>query len=510
MSVRVRCAPSPTGPLHIGGARTALFNYLFAKHHNGEFIIRIEDTDQARTVPGAEAYILESLAWLGLTATEGPEQGGPHSPYRQSDRKDLYLEYAHQLINNGWAYYAFDTPDELEGMRARYASVGDVAQKYDASVRIRMRNSISLDPELVKEMLERKIPYTIRLKVPEHETITFVDQIRDEVSFASAELDDKVLIKTDGMPTYHLANIVDDHLMRITHVIRGEEWLPSTAHHVLLYRAFGWEDTIPQFAHLPLILKPSGQGKLSKRDGAKFGFPVFPLEWHDPSGEISAGFREMGFLPGALINFLALLGWNPGTEQEIFDLNGLGAAFSLEQVSRSGARFDYDKALWFNQQYILATEPEILAELAKPVFEANGIDAGQMALVNICNAYRERIKLLPDLVTESKYLFGEIEAYDQDTITKKWTADFAPHFIEIGNILSGIVDFTETHLKAPIMDYIKSNTLKMGVIFPLLRIAISGSPSGPEVFVMLELLGKAKAVERIGGCPDVFDALLNN
>jgi len=507
MSVRVRFAPSPTGPLHIGGARTALFNYLFARHHGGTFIVRIEDTDLVRTVPGAEDYILESLRWLGIEAKEGPVEGGQYGPYRQSDRKDIYREHAQILIDRGWAYYAFDTPDELDGMRARYASAGDVAQKYDASVRIRMRNSLSLDKDLTQELLDRGAPYTIRLKVPEHETVTFVDRIRDAVSFATSELDDKVLIKTDGMPTYHMANIVDDHLMHITHVIRGEEWLSSTAHHVLLYRAFGWEDTMPEFAHLPLILKPSGQGKLSKRDGAQFGFPVFPLEWPDPSGEIFSGFREAGFLPGALINFLAFLGWNPGTEQEIFDIDGLAEVFTLEHVSKSGARFDYDKALWFSQQYILACDPAMLAQAVRPFYLQSALQPGEDYLKQICTAYRERIKVLPELIEETRYLFSDIAVYDTNTIQKKWTSELEPHFIALAKILADINDFTAQSLSAPVTDYLKSNNLKMGVIFPLLRIAISGSPSGPEVFVMLELLGREKTVERLRKAPEVFGAV---
>ena len=505
MSVRVRFAPSPTGPLHIGGARTALFNYLFARHHGGTFIVRIEDTDQVRTVPGAESYIIESLQWLGIKPQEGPAEGGPFGPYRQSDRKQIYLEYAGLLIERGWAYYAFDTPDELDGMRARYASAGDVAQKYDASVRIRMRNSLSLDNSLTQELLDKGAPYTIRLKVPEHETVTFDDQIRDTVSFATSELDDKILIKTDGMPTYHMANVVDDHLMQITHVIRGEEWLSSTAHHVLLYRAFGWEETMPQFAHLPLILKPSGQGKLSKRDGAQFGFPVFPLEWPDPSGETYSGFREAGFLPEALINFLAFLGWNPGTDQEIFDLDGLAQVFSLEHVSRSGARFDYDKALWYNQQYILALDPEELADRAGPFFKKAGISADKSFLVKVCTVYRERVKVLTELPSESKYLFSAVETYDAATLQKKWQPDLEPHFIAIADICHTLGDFSEEPLKEAIAEYLKTHALKMGVVLPLLRTAISGSPSGPEVYLMLELLGREKVVERLRKVRENFE-----
>ncbi len=508
MSVRVRFAPSPTGPLHIGGVRTALFNYLFAKQQGGTFILRIEDTDQVRYMQGTEGYIQEALAWLGLHPDEGPIAGGPHSPYRQSDRKEMYLQYALQLIDSGQAYYAFDTPEELEGMRAEYAAAGDTAQKYDASVRQVMRNSIALGPSRTQELLENATPYTIRLKVPEHVVITFQDRIRGEVSFETGELDDKILIKADGLPTYHMANVVDDHLMEITHVIRGEEWLSSTAHHVLLYRAFGWEESMPEFAHLPLILKPSGQGKLSKRDGAQFGFPVFPLDWKDPNGEFYSGFRESGFLPEALVNFLALLGWNPGTEQEIFDIDGLIQVFSLEHVSKSGARFDYDKALWFNQQYILAIDAKRLAERLEPYLAAEGIEVSPGFLEAASAAYRERIKVLPDFLAEAGYLFGEVKSYDESMLRKKWDSALTPHFEALADLLSGVDPFTEDNLKSAVGDYMQQHSLKPGIIFPLLRTAISGSPSGPEVFVMLELLGRDKVVERVRRSPEVFTGLL--
>ncbi len=504
MSVRVRFAPSPTGPLHIGGARTALFNYCFARQHNGTFILRIEDTDQARYTEGAEEYIQDALAWLGLHPDEGPRSGGEFGPYRQSERKEIYIKYALELIENGWAYYAFDTPEELEGMRAQYEAAGSTAPKYDAHIRMQMRNSISLGDALTKELLLKEAPYTIRLKVPHDQVIGFEDKIRGAVNFASEELDDKVLIKADGLPTYHLANVVDDHLMKITHVIRGEEWLSSTAHHVLLYMAFGWTDSMPEFAHLPLILKPTGQGKLSKRDGAKFGFPVFPLDWQDPSGEVYQGFREFGFLPEALINFLALLGWNPGTEQEIFDLEGLANTFSLEHVSKSGARFDFDKALWFNQQYILTKEPSDLAHMFLPFLEKDGLFADFTYLVKICEVYRERIKVIHDLVPMTRYLFGEIPEYDESAIRKMWTTDLDMPFHQLTNSLSEMQEFTTEKLREQITAFVKAQGLKMGAVFQMLRTAISGSPSGPDVFQMLELLGKEKVIERVGTCGHIF------
>ncbi len=497
MSVRVRFAPSPTGPLHIGGARTALFNYLFAKQHGGTFILRIEDTDQVRYVAGAEEYIQDSLEWLGLVPEEGPRTGGKYGPYRQSERKEIYFKYALQLIEHGQAYYAFDTPEELEGMRAEHEAAGETATKYDAHIRMMMRNSISLGEERTQELLAKGTPYTIRLKVPHDQVIGFEDTIRGPVNFATAELDDRVLIKTDGLPTYHLANVVDDHLMEITHVIRGEEWLSSTAHHVLLYMAFGWTETMPKFAHLPLILKPTGQGKLSKRDGAQFGFPVFPLDWHDPSGEFFQGFREFGFLPEALINFLALLGWNPGTEQEIFDLNGLTAAFSLDHVSKSGARFDFDKALWFNQQYLLNADPERIATLLSPMLDHRGVHVEHQYLIQVCTVYRERIKTVSDLTKATEYLYGEIPEYDTDAIGKMWSAELATHFQTLAGLIETESDFTAEHLRVLITSYVKSNGLKMGNVLQMLRTAISGSPSGPDVYQMLELLGREKVVARV-------------
>lgn len=401
---RLRFAPSPTGALHIGGIRTALYNFLLAKKLHGTFILRIEDTDQVRFVEGAEEYIIRSLDWLGLTPDEGPVQGGPFGPYRQSDRTAIYQDLAMQLVDSGKAYFAFDTTDELEAMRLRLTNQGVSTPKYDASVRMSMHNSLSLSPQEVEDRILAKTPFTVRLKVDPTQTIAIQDKIRGEVSFEGVELDDKVLLKADGFPTYHLANVVDDHLMEITDVIRGEEWLPSTAHHVLLYRAFGWENTMPTFSHLPLILKPNGQGKLSKRDGQKFGFPVFPMGWPNANKEEAIdGFDTFGFEPEAVINFLAFLGWNPGTEQELFSIKQLIEVFDVERIHKSGARFDYDKALWFNQQYVQQLEfHQVQSRLTAYVQQA-GFDAAQTNLEAIFNLLKPRVHRLIEIVQQGKY-----------------------------------------------------------------------------------------------------------
>ncbi|MDX1476270.1 MAG: glutamate--tRNA ligase [Saprospiraceae bacterium] len=504
MSVRVRFAPSPTGPLHIGGVRTALYNYLFARANNGTFILRIEDTDQTRYVEGAEGYIVEALSWCGLEPDEGPGISGDHGPYRQSERKDLYGHYAQQLVESGKAYYAFDTPEQLERMREDLKAEGVHTPKYDSSVRERMHNSVSLPAERVQALLDQGVPYTIRLLVPPDEQVTFVDRIRGEITFSTSELDDKVLLKTGGMPTYHLANVVDDHLMGITHVIRGEEWLSSTAHHVLLYRAFGWEATMPEFAHLPLILKPSGQGKLSKRDGAKFGFPVFPLFWEDTSGAF-LGFREEGFLPEAMLNFLAFLGWNPGTEQEIFDLNELVAAFSLEQVSRSGARFDYDKALWFNSQYLQTMDDQTLAARLHPLLNAKYGKVDAAILPAYCNLFKERAQVLGDLVDGGSYVFEEPGDYDDAFVSRKWDAQMATHFDGLKDRLADLSEFAPQQIEMAIKPYIQDNGLRFGDVLQLLRCSVSGSPKGPDVFRMLALLDQETVVRRMTASIERFN-----
>lgn len=508
-NVRVRFAPSPTGPLHIGGVRTALYNYLFAKKNGGTFILRIEDTDQVRYVPGAEEYIVESLQWCGLTPDEGLGFGGEFEPYRQSERKAIYQQYARTLIDRGEAYYAFDTPDELEARRHSEAAAGNHNFKYDSLTRLSMKNSLTLPKDDVQRRLDAGEEYVIRLKVPENETVTFNDLIRGEVSFQTGELDDKVLLKGDGMPTYHLANIVDDHLMKITHVIRGEEWLPSTGHHVLLYRAFGWEATMPEFAHLPLILKPDGKGKLSKRDGARFGIPVFPLGWEGETPEESFdGFREFGFLPTAVINFLAFLGWNPGTEQEIFSLEELCEAFSIEKISKSGARFDFDKARWYNQQYIHAASGEKLAGMIRPLLEQKGYETTDAYLAAVCNLMKDRLAVLPDFLNQAYYFFEDVKLYDNQNIEKRWK----PESRHIFEVLAALLEKTETFhaaiLEEAVKQFMTSHNLKMGEVMPVLRLALAGTMQGPAVFEMMTVLGKERTVARLHQAFDYFDSVV--
>ena len=495
--IRVRFAPSPTGPLNIGGIRTALYDYLLAKKHGGTFILRIEDTDQKRFVEGAEDYVIDALHWLGIAPDEGPRAGGDYGPYRQSERKSTYGEYVQKLINSGHAYYAFDSHEELEGMRTRLERQGIQRAKYDASTRMDMRNSLSLPESEVKELLDSNASYTVRLKVTPGETISFVDEIRDKVSFSSDELDDKILLKTDGMPTYHMANIVDDYLMKISHVIRGEEWLSSTPHHILLYRALGLEDHIPKFAHLPLLLKPVGKGKLSKRDGAKFGFPVFPMEWNNPDGEVYEGFKEAGFLPEAIINFLAFLGWNPGTEQEIFTNAGLAEAFSLKQVSKGGARFDFDKAKWFNQQYIIHMNDAKLAELISQDVVDAGYDVSQEYLTKFCGLMKERVVTLKDFLSAGSFFFQKPEIIDEKTIRKKFKLENENHIQSIIETVFVIEDYTTQNIETAVKNYIGENELGFGAILPILRIGVSGTMKGPDLFSTMELIGKAEVDERL-------------
>ena len=496
--IRVRFAPSPTGALHIGGVRTALYNYLLARKHNGTFILRIEDTDQNRFVPGAEEYILESLLWCGLRPDEGPGFGGDKGPYRQSERREIYQAHVEDLIRLGQAYYAFDTPEELEAQRERAKEAGNHNFKYDASIRMQMRNSLSLPAEEVQALLDQGAPYTVRLKVPENQEVIVRDLIRGEVCFQTRELDDKVLLKADGMPTYHLANIVDDHLMEITHVIRGEEWLPSTGHHVLLYRAFGWEDTMPVFAHLPLILKPDGKGKLSKRDGVRLGIPVFPLAWKGETEEDSfTGFREFGFDPRAVVNFLALLGWNPGTEQEIFSLAELAEAFSVEKIGKGGARFDFDKAKWFNHQYIQNTPDEALARAVRPFLEAKGVYPDENFLMAFCGLLKERVHFLPDFWEEGHFLLEDTIGYDSGAIEKKWKTELTPAMEQVIQLLDQAPEFQVTNLETSVKEWMQAHEVKPGALLPVLRIALTGALKGPGVFEMMELLGKTRTVQRL-------------
>lgn len=502
-NIRVRFAPSPTGALHIGGIRTALYNYLLAKKYNGTFILRIEDTDQVRYVPGAEEYIIEALRWANIVPDEGVGFGGEYGPYRQSDRKEIYQKYAAELIANGKAYYAFDTPEELDAAREK-----DKTFKYDAVNRPRLNNSEALPAAETQQLIDRGEPYVIRLKVNPGEAIHIQDLIRGEVIFQSEELDDKVILKADGMPTYHLANIVDDHLMEITHVIRGEEWLPSTAHHVLLYRAFGWESTMPEFAHLPLILKPDGKGKLSKRDGNRLGIPVFPLSWDGETPEDSfMGFREFGFLPQAMVNFMAFLGWNPGTEQEIFSMEELIAAFSVEKIGKAGARFDFEKAKWFNQQYILHTDNVTLAQFVRPIIEAKGHQPEASFLESFCALLKERVLFLSEFWDKGYYFFEDVRDYDLANARKRWKPESRTLFENLGENLNQLQSSqwqAETVQKAVEL-FMSNNNLKPGDIFPLLRIALAGTMQGPAVFEMMALLGQETVSQRLKKAIELFE-----
>lgn len=503
-NIRVRFAPSPTGALHIGGVRTALYNYLLARKTGGIFILRIEDTDQVRYVPGAEDYIIETLRWCGLIPDEGPGFGGNYGPYRQSDRKAIYQEYADQLLQSGHAYYAFDTPEELEAARSAQENF-----KYDAATRKRMRNSLSMPASEVQSLLDAGTAHVVRLKVPAGEEIVIHDLIREEVRFQTNELDDKVILKADGMPTYHLANIVDDRLMQITHVIRGEEWLSSTAHHVLLYRAFGWEAEMPRFAHLPLILKPSGKGKLSKRDGVQLGIPVFPLSWKGETEEDSfTGFREAGFLPHAMINFLALLGWNPGNDQEIFSMAELCDAFTLEKIGKAGARFDIDKARWFNQQYIMAMDDTSLAAHVRPYIEAHGHQPNQHFLEAFCGLMKERVVLLPDFWENGYYFFEAVKTYDTAALAKRWKRESREMMEALQAELRGVDLFSAAELHTAIDRFLENRSLKHGDLLPLLRIALAGTMKGPAVFEMMALLGKEESLQRLKTACGVFDDLI--
>lgn len=496
--VRVRFAPSPTGPLHIGGVRTALYNYLIAKKAGGDFLLRVEDTDQTRFVPGAEEYIIESLKWLGITPTEGVGFGeGPHAPYRQSERKPLYRQYVDQLIEAGHAYYAFDTPEELEAMRERLKA-SNVDAKYDAITRTTMKNSLTLPEDEVKRRLESGEAYVVRIKLPRKEEVKFHDEIRGWVSFNTSQMDDKVLYKSDGMPTYHMANVVDDYLMQISHVIRGEEWLPSAPLHILLYRYLGWENVMPKFAHLPLLLKPEGNGKLSKRDGDRLGFPVFPLEWKDPSsGEISSGYRETGYLPDAVINLLAFLGWNPGTQQELFSLDELVQSFSLERVSKSGAKFDLNKARWFNQQYIRKTDNQTLANLLEAELAQRHITSNPQYLNEVCRLVKEKITFTKELWSYSDYFFVMPTTYDEGVITKRWNEKSALVAQSLIEAFGNLSEFSAQAVEGAYNETLAKNEVANKDFLQLFRVMLSGVGSGPPVFEMAALFGKENTVTRL-------------
>ena len=495
--VRVRFAPSPTGPLHIGGVRTALYNYLFARQNGGKMILRIEDTDQTRFVPGAEDYIIEALTWLGIQFDEGVHIGGPYGPYRQSDRKPMYKEYADQLLNDGWAYYAFDKPEELEAKRKEYEAQKKTFQ-YDCNTRGSMQNSLSLPADEVQRRLESGEPYVVRFKFPADTEITVHDLIRGDVTMNSNLLDDKVLFKSDGMPTYHLANIVDDHTMRISHVIRGEEWLPSAPLHVMLYKAFGWEDTMPQFAHLPLLLKPEGNGKLSKRDGDRLGFPVFPLDWHDPkSGELSSGYRERGYFPEAVVNILALLGWNPGTEQEILSMDELIKLFNIAHISKSGAKFNVEKAKWFNHEYMQMHSDEEVADMFLPILTEHGIQADHDYVVKVCGMMKERINFISEMWDTTSYFFVAPTEYDPAAIKKRWKPGMTTHMAKVIEILNTVPFEYDAIHKALLDDYIVGNQLNMGQVMNSLRLAVVGKTVGPDMLTLVMMLGKEETIRRV-------------
>mgnify|MGYP002622291141 CR=1 FL=1 len=498
MKVRVRFAPSPTGPLHIGGVRTALYNYLFARQHGGQMILRIEDTDQTRFVPGAEQYIIEALDWLGIRFDEGVHVGGPYGPYRQSDRKSLYRQYAEQLIADGWAYYAFDRPEELDAKRKEAESRKRVFQ-YDCNTRSGMVNSLTLSADEVRSRIDAGESYVVRFKFPENIDITVHDLIRGDVTMNSRLLDDKVLFKSDGMPTYHLANIVDDHLMDITHVIRGEEWLPSAPLHVMLYRAFGWESTMPAFAHLPLLLKPEGNGKLSKRDGDRLGFPVFPLDWTNPeTGEKSNGYREQGYLPQAVVNMLALMGWNPGTDQELMTMEELIKLFSIEHISKSGARFNVEKAKWFNHEYLQQMSDEWLADQFLPQLKEHGIeDVDREYVVKVCGMMKERLNFPQELWGQTHYFFVAPTTYDPRAVAKRWKPGMPEHMNKVIEILNTVPFEYEAIHHALLDEYIVGNQLNMGQIMNSLRLAVVGNTVGPDMITLIMTIGKEETIRRV-------------
>ena len=509
MSVRVRFAPSPTGPLHIGGVRTALYNYLFAKKHNGDFLLRIEDTDQNRYVPGAEEYIIESLKWCGIKYNEGVGIGGKHEPYRQSERKEIYKQYAEMLVEKGYAYYAFDTSEELDKLRKEYEKRKETFQ-YNYITRKTLNNSLNF-PHLAPNTLlpaSNTQPYVIRIRIPENENVQVTDIIRGEVNVHSSQLDDKVLFKSDGMPTYHLANVVDDYLMQITHVIRGEEWLPSAPLHVLLYRYLGWEAKMPQFAHLPLLLKPDGNGKLSKRDGDRLGFPVFPLKWNVPgSDEVYSGYREAGYLPEAFVNILTFLGWNPGTEQEIFSMEELVKAFSLDRVGKHGAKFDPEKAKWYNHQYLMKMDNPELARLFKPILnqhlavsiQHSALNFNDDYIIKVCGIFKKRINFIGEFFEKASYMFVSPTEYDPKAIKEKWNSD-SPL------IIKSFADYLSVSAETSILSenigetfdhFIDEKQLNKGQLMPLLRIAIIGNNKGPDMNEIIPILGRDEVISRI-------------
>jgi glutamyl-tRNA synthetase len=491
-NVRVRFAPSPTGPLHMGGVRTALYNYLFAKNNNGTFIIRIEDTDQTRFVPGAQEYIMDSLKWCGIIPDEGPGIGGDYGPYVQSERQELYKPYAESLVENDKAYYAFDTPEELEAVREQAKQMGMPNWQYNSVTRTNLKNSLTLPADEVKRRLDAGDPFVIRFKMPRNHDVRFEDIVRGWVVVNTNNLDDKVLFKSDGMPTYHLANIVDDHLMKISHVIRGEEWLPSAPMHVLLYQAFGWD--APLFAHLPLLLRPDGNGKLSKRDGDRLGFPVFPANWIAADGEKYSGYRENGYFAGSFINMLAFLGWNPGTTQEIFSMDELIQAFTLERVGKAGAKFDPEKTKWFQQQYLKNTSEKELARLLREEFNLTESDE---RLEDFCRLMKERATFVKDMMTEGSYLINKPTSYDEQTISKKWKEDSPTLMIDWKNKLEAIPNFDPANIEAAFKAFLEEKSLGIGAVLPLFRLLLTGAGTGPSMFEIASFLGKDECILRM-------------
>lgn len=490
--VRVRFAPSPTGPLHMGGVRTALYNYLFARKNNGTFIIRIEDTDQTRFVPGAQEYILDALNWCGIIPTEGPGIGGEYGPYVQSERKELYKPYAEQLVAEDKAYYAFDTAEELDAMREQAKQMGVPSWQYNSVTRMSLKNSLTLPADEVKRKLENGDPYVIRMKMPRNRDVRFEDIIRGWVVVNTNNLDDKVLFKSDGMPTYHLANIVDDYLMKISHVIRGEEWLPSAPLHVLLYEAFGWD--CPKFAHLPLLLRPDGNGKLSKRDGDRLGFPVFPTDWITTEGEKYTGYREQGYFSGAFVNMLAFLGWNPGTQQELFTMDELANAFSLERVGKAGAKFDPNKTKWYQEQYLRNTPDDQLADIISH-FSTEKIEKEK--LTAICRLMKERATFPQDILTEGRYLIERPASYDAQTVAKKWNEN-APGLMEDWKqTLNALSNFSVASIETAFKAFLTEKNLGIGAVLPLFRLLITGAGAGPSMFEIAHFLGKEECIERL-------------
>ncbi|MDZ7776256.1 MAG: glutamate--tRNA ligase [Bacteroidales bacterium] len=495
-NTRVRFAPSPTGPLHIGGVRTALYNYLFARKQGGKMILRIEDTDQKRYVEGAEAYIMNALSWCGIEIDEGVKQGGDYGPYRQSDRKEVYSHHIKELIAEGKAYYAFDTPEELEAMRTKLEEAKADNTSYNAAIRNRMNNSLVMSEQEVKAKIDAGAPYVIRFKMPEDEIIETRDIIRGTIKVNTATLDDKILYKSDGMPTYHFANIVDDHLMEISHVIRGEEWLPSLPLHAMLYKAFNWD--VPEFAHLPLLLKPSGKGKLSKRDGDKLGFPVFPMEWKDPeSGDVAMGYKEEGYFPEAFINFLALLGWNPGTEQEFFTKEELIEAFSLDRVSKGGARFDQQKAQNMNAHYLHQKDDAFLADLFMEELRKKGVSTDKTYITKVVSLVKERVSFVPEMWEQASFFFEAPEEYDAKTVKKRWKEQTPELMKELKEILQSIEPFSSENTEKQVKEWIAEKELGMGAIMNAFRLCIVGASKGPHLFDIIEMIGKEETIRRI-------------